>query len=77
MQAKINSDGRRYIAGLQATAAALWQAACKADGVEPTESFVVFSPENRAAKLHDVCRAQLAEAQAAYRAGGYVGLRTR
>ena len=74
-QVELNRKGQAYIAGLQAASRKLWELACKADGIEPTASFVVFSDYNRAARLLNQCRLQLVQAQADYRNGGYVGLR--
>ena len=76
-QERINKNGLAYIAGLKATARKLWSQACKADGIAHNEMFVVFSDDNKYAKMHDQCMAQLFEAETQYKAGGYVGLAIR
>lgn len=75
IQEQLNKAGLDYIEGLRNTAARLWVLACEAEGVPADSRFVVFSDDNRAARLCNAARARLSEARAQYAAGGYVGLR--
>ncbi len=76
-QESINKQGEAYIAGLRATVAELWKKMCEEDGIPPDSKFVVFNPENKYHPFYDKALAQLWEAEAGYKAGGYVGLRLR
>jgi len=44
---------------LENTAAALWRKACEYDEIEPTEKFVVFSSDNRPARLYNLAVGKL------------------
>jgi hypothetical protein len=63
------------LATLEAVCAQLWQQSCAEDGIPADSRCVVFSDTNKYAPFYDLAFAQLREVQAAYTAGGYIGLR--
>lgn len=75
LQGKINAQGLAYIESIRATVAQLWQKACEQDGIPPESKFVVFSPDNKYVQFHNRAVGILSQAEAEYRAGGYVGLK--
>ena len=74
-QRQLNRQGKAYIVGGQNTVKQLWQKMCEEDGVPTDSKFVTFSDNNKYAPFYDKAVAQLREAMAQYRDGGYVGLR--
>ena len=74
-QHQINRTGQRYIDGLKAVCRDLWRKACEFDGIPSDSKFVEFSEGNRFAEFYNKAMIQLLEAQAQYKAGGYVGLK--
>ena len=64
----------QVIAGWANTARVLWEKACEFDGIPPDSKFVVFSEENKYAKLHGVAMRQFFAAQNEAASGGYIGL---
>ena len=76
-QVKINRQGERYIEGLRAAVRRLWVSMCEVDGLAPEKSaFAVFSDDNKFVPFYEKALRKLWEAEAQYRAGGYVGLTT-
>lgn len=73
-QQKINKTGQDYIDGLTQVVHDLWVKMCEEDGIPPDSKFVVFSENNKYQTFYDNALQQLWEAQAQYKAGGYVGL---
>jgi hypothetical protein len=74
-QEEINKTGLAYIATLRGTVHALWVKMCEEDGIDPKATFVVFSDTNKYKPFYDKAMSQLWEAEAQYKAGGYVGLK--
>ena len=74
-QERMNKQGRDYIIAIRNTARVLWIKACEAEGVPSDSKFVVFSKENKFAEFYNIAMLRLQEAEAEYRAGGYVGLK--
>ena len=76
-QEKLNRQGQRHIQGLKQSIKAIWQTMCDEDGIPADSTFVVFSDEtNKKYQIYyNNAITQLWEAQAQYKAGGYVGLR--
>ena len=74
MQDRLNEQGRNTIQGLRNTVRVLWTKCCEEDGIPPDSSFVVFSDGNKYIPFYESALKQLWEAEAAYAAGGYVGL---
>ena len=74
-QEAINRTGQKYIEGLRAVVARLWQQACGHDDIPPGSKFVVFSEDNPYVIFHNKAVGEFIEAMQQYRAGGYVGLR--
>jgi len=58
----------------RATVRKCWEDACKFDGVDPNEKFVVFSDDNPYVPFHNRAVQNLREAEAQAAAFGYVGL---
>ncbi len=77
VQEKINAQGQAHIANLRAAVVQLWKKMREEDGIPPESRFVVFSPTNKYAQFYNNAVIQLQEAEAAYKAGGYVGLKIR
>ena len=75
-QERINAQGREYIAQLRGVVKQLWEKCCEEDGVPPDSKFVEFKPDNKYMQFYNNALQQLWEAEAQYRAGGYVGMRT-
>jgi hypothetical protein len=73
-QQTINRQGQQYIATLAWARKRVWQDACKHDDIPPNSSFVVFSEDNPFVRFINLIQKRLNEAEAAYAAGGYVGL---
>lgn len=67
--------GLQYLADLRETVARAWRSACAHDGIDPSNTFVIFSEDNPFAPFVDEAVAQYEAARAEYQAGGYVGLR--
>lgn len=74
-QERINKQGRDYIQELRAVVRQLWVECCEADGIPPDSKFVVFNDANKFMPFYNNALQQLWEAEAQYRAGGYVGLK--
>ncbi|MGA2669836.1 MAG: hypothetical protein ABSF21_00210 [Dehalococcoidia bacterium] len=79
MQEKLNKQGQDYIASLRQAVHVLWEAMCKEEGIPPDSKFVVFSKatEKKFRQFYDRALNELWEAEAQYRAGGYVGLKIK
>jgi len=74
-QQTINKQGMDYIEGLRATVHELWEKCCEEDQIPLGSKFCVFSDGNKYLPFYNNALAQLWEAEAQYKAGGYVGLR--
>ena len=73
-QERMNKQGRDYIDQLRAVVHQLWVKCCEEDGVPLDSKFVEFSPDNKYMQFYNNALQQLWEAEAQYKAGGYVGL---
>ncbi len=74
IQEKLNKQGKNYINTLAYTVKVLWAKACEFDNIDPKESFVIFSKENKFEKFYNIAVKQYWEARRQYACGGYVGL---
>jgi hypothetical protein len=74
-QEEINKQGQAYIAGLWAAVHQIWGKMCEEEGIPPGSAFVVFSPDNKYLPYYNRALTTVWEAEAQYRAGGYVGLK--
>lgn len=68
-------NGEVYIQGLRNTVQELWKRMCEEDGIPPDSRFVIFSPDNKYQPLYNNALQELWNAQAQFKAGGYVGLK--
>ena len=73
-QKRINKQGLDYIAGLQAAVGQLYDKCCEEDQIPLGSKFCVFSDDNKYLPFYNNALTQLWEAEAQYKAGGYVGL---
>jgi len=76
-QKQLNRQAEQYLSLLQEAARLAWARACEYEGIDAQSAFVVFSENNPHVHWYERSRERYQEAQAAYRAGGYVGLRMR
>ena len=74
-QEAINRTGQKYIEGLRAVVAQLWQQACGHDDIPPGNKLVVFSEDNPYVVFYNKAMREFMETMQQYRDGGYVGLR--
>jgi hypothetical protein len=74
-QTRITKQGLEYIRGLRNTVRQLWIKCCKEEGIPADSKFVIFSTNNKYLPFYNRALRQLWEAEAQYRAGGYVSLK--
>jgi len=77
MQKRLNKQAEDYIGDLKSAVKQLWDKCCEEDQIPPDSKFCVFSKDNKFAPFYNRAVIQLQEAEAAYKAGGYVGLRIK
>ncbi len=74
-QKRINKQGLDYIADLRAVVKQLYDKCCEEDKIPLGSKFCVFSEDNKYLPFYNNAINQLWEAEAQYKAGGYVGLK--
>lgn len=67
-------QGRQAIIDAAHTYQAVWQSACKHDGIAPDSKFIVFSDSNPFLQFLAPAMREYQSRMAEYQAGGYVGL---
>ena len=77
MQSRLDKQGEGYLATLQQALRDNWKQACEHDGIPPDSSFVVFSSDNPYIEVRGRIQEHYWENLAAYKVGGYVGLRIK
>ena len=74
-QTKINQQGQKYLASIREAAHLEWDRACEHDGMPLDTKFAIFSDDNPHSNIHGRLLLLYYQGLAAYRAGGYVGLK--